>query len=175
MVHGFVKQSQGHIKIYSEPGEGTTVKLYLPRAGRAGTAQTGTRAGGGGRGTETVLLVEDNDLVRTYAEEQLQALGYRVLVARTSAEALALADRDASIDLLFTDIIMPGGMNGRKLAEAIRQVRPAIRVLYTSGYTENAIIHHGRLDPGVHLLNKPYSRADLAAKLRVVLGASHEP
>ena len=176
MVHGFVKQSQGHIKVYSEPGEGTTVKLYLPRAGRAGTAQTGTRAGvGGGRGTETVLLVEDNDLVRAYAEEQLQSLGYRVLVARTSAEALALAEKDASIDLLFTDIIMPGGMNGRKLAEAIRQVRPAIRVLYTSGYTENAIIHHGRLDPGVHLLNKPYSRADLAAKLRVVLGASHEP
>ena len=161
MVYGFVKQSNGHIKIYSEVGHGTTVKLYLPQA--AGSALANAPVENRGEpehGGETILVVEDDPLVRQYVLTQIQSLGYATLSASSGAEAIAVIDAGNPIDLLFTDVIMPGNMNGRELAEEALKRRPEIRVLFTSGYTENAIIHHGRLDPGVLLLAKPYRRAD---------------
>ncbi|MGK2898981.1 MAG: ATP-binding protein [Burkholderiaceae bacterium] len=173
MVYGFAKQSAGHVSIYSEPGHGTTVKLYLPRAAAARSAMASpdvTEPAVRG-GAETVLVVEDDAPVRQLASHELRALGYRVLEAPSGADAMRIVEGDEPIDLLFTDVVMPGGMSGRKLADAARAVRPSLRVLYTSGYTENAIVHHGRLDPGVMLLPKPYRRADLARAVRTALGA----
>jgi CheY-like chemotaxis protein len=171
MVYGFVKQSNGHVKIYSEEGHGTTVKLYLPRA--AGTAETPAESARPtiARGDETILIVEDDALVRNYVVTQIGRLGYRTLAASNAAEGLAIIDGPEYIDLLFTDVIIPGGMNGRQLAiEAVKR-RPGLKVLYTSGYTENAIVHHGRLDADVLLLAKPYVSADLARMIRTALGA----
>jgi PAS domain S-box-containing protein len=170
MVYGFVKQSGGHIKVYSEEGQGTTIKLYLPRGtGEAETEAPPPEVAEGG--DETVLVVEDDEQVRTFAITQLTSLGYTTLAAANAREALAILDSDAQIDLLFTDVIMPGGMNGRQLAEEATRRNPSLAVLYTSGYTENAVVHHGRLDPGVTLLNKPYRRLDLARKVREALAA----
>ena len=172
MVYGFVKQSNGHIKIYSEVGHGTTVKLYLPQA--AGSALANAPVENRGEpehGGETILVVEDDPLVRQYVLTQIQSLGYATLSASSGAEAIAVIDAGKPIDLLFTDVIMPGNMNGRELAEEALKRRPEIRVLFTSGYTENAIIHHGRLDPGVLLLAKPYRRSDLATLIRAALVA----
>ncbi|MES3008609.1 MAG: PAS domain-containing protein [Pseudomonadota bacterium] len=170
MVYGFVKQSNGHIKIYSELGQGTTVRIYLPRAqGEMDERHERppiVRASGG---SERILLVEDDDLVREYVEGQLRGLGYRVTTTTNASEALEQLRSTAEIDLLFTDVMMPGEMNGRQLAEVAIALRPGLKVLYTSGYTENAIVHHGRLDPGVQLLSKPYRRDELAQKLRSVL------
>ena len=123
------------------------------------------------RGHETILVVEDDALVRGYVIAQLGGLGYRTLVASDGAAALALVDQGVEFDLLFTDMIMPGGMNGRELAEAVRQRRREVKVLYTSGYTDNAIVHEGHLDPGVALLRKPYRKSDLAQKIREVLAS----
>jgi PAS domain S-box-containing protein len=170
MVYGFVKQSGGHIKVYSEEGHGTTFKLYLP--------QTDDNAGAGivypmmtaTGGTETILAVEDDALVRQYVVVRLQSLGYSVLAAASAREALDLVSAGVEFDLLFTDVIIGADMNGRQLADAIAGMRPNVKVLYTSGYTENAIIHHGRLDPGVALIDKPYRMAELARKIREVLG-----
>jgi PAS domain S-box-containing protein len=170
MVYGFVKQSKGHMKLYSEPGVGTTVKLYLPRSvddSAFNLPPSSIPAPIGG--SETVLVVEDDELVRRHAEIQLAALGYRVIVASNGPRAMAIVRQCKDIDLLFTDVVMPGGMNGRQLADAAQAIRPGLKVLYTSGYAENAIVHHGRLDPGVHLLGKPYRRSELAAKVRRVL------
>jgi len=172
MVYGFVKQSLGHIKIYSEVGHGTTIRIYLPRSASDAIAlplvpDTGTPVGG----HETVLVVEDDELVRNYVLAQLQSLGYATLSAGNAGAALALVDAEAQFDLLFTDVIMPGGMNGRQLADEVRKRRPTVKVLFTSGYTENAIVHHGRLDPGVNLLAKPYRKSDLARKIHEVLEA----
>jgi CheY-like chemotaxis protein len=170
MVYGFVKQSRGHISIYSEPGLGTTVKMYLPRAQgneKAPEKETDVPAGGG---NETILLVEDDEMVRRYASKQLGSLGYRVLTAGNGPEALTLLEEHSGIDLLFTDIVMPGGMSGREVAEEVQRRDPAVRVLYTSGYTEDAILHHGRLDQSVLLLSKPYRRAELVAMVRKALG-----
>jgi len=169
MVYGFVKQSRGHIKIYSEPGEGTTVKLYLPRADRgderpvppASPVRFSNLA-------ETILLVEDDSAVRDQAARQLRELGYRVISAVDGEAALAVL-QEQEVDLLFTDVIMPGGPNGPELARLARQRLPGLPVLYTSGYTENAIVHQGRLDPGIHLLEKPYHREQLARKVRNAL------
>jgi PAS domain S-box-containing protein len=173
MVYGFVKQSGGHIKIYSEEGHGTTVKIYLPRAAeQAENAAEHTAPDALRGGSESVLVVEDDRLVRDYVVAQVKALGYDTLSATNAAEALALIDAGAAIDLLFTDIVMPGAMNGRELAEAAVKKRPGLKVLYTSGYTENAIVHHGRLDPGVLLLAKPYRKADLARMIRTALEAT---
>jgi CheY-like chemotaxis protein len=172
MVYGFVKQSGGHIKIYSEVGHGSTIKMYLPRA--ATMAQQFTDMAPAESihgGYETVLIVEDDALVRTYVTAQVRALGYRTLAATNATEALTLIDGDTPIDLLFTDVVMPGTMNGRQLAEEARRRRPAIKVLFTSGYAENAIVHHGRLDPGVLLLAKPYRKQQLAQMIRTALGA----
>src|SRR6185312_4377292 len=159
MVFGFIKQSGGHIKIYSEEGYGTSVKLYLPRStGRHETAAEAEVASRVEGGRETILVVEDDELVRKYVITQVQSLGYVTLEAANATEALVLIENNRSIDLLFTDVIMQGPMNGRHLAdEAIRR-RPNLRTLFTSGYTENAILHHGRLDPGVLLLAKPYRK-----------------
>jgi len=170
MVFGFVKQSGGHVRIYSEVGQGTTVRMFVPRSfeGAATEKEVATEAIGG---TELILLVEDDDLVRQHAYDQLTALGYRVVTARNGPEAMAVVNRRADFDLLFTDVVMPGGMNGRALADAARAVRPDLPVLFTSGYTEDAIVHHGRLDPGVQFLSKPYGRGDLARAVRAALEA----
>jgi PAS domain S-box-containing protein len=167
MVFGFVKQSGGHIKIYSEQDHGTTVKIYLPRATGvsediAAPLQPAMVEGG----SETVLVVEDDAMVRGYVVTQVQSLGYTTLSAANATEALELINGHPEIDLLFTDVIMPGPMNGRQLAvEAVKRL-PALKTLYTSGYTENAIVHHGRLDPGVLLLAKPYRKSELARMIR---------
>src|ERR1700730_11267364 len=151
MVYGFVKQSNGHIRIYSEEGHGTTVKLYLPQA--TGIPQVAADVGVSGieRGDESILIVEDDALVREYVVTQISSLGYDTLAASNGAEALAIIDGPERIDLLLTDVIIPGGMNGRQLAIAAEMRRPGLKVLFTSGYTENAIVHHGRLDAGVLL------------------------
>lgn len=170
MVFGFVKQSGGHAKIYSEEGEGTTVRLYFPRVRRAEVEAIEHRADDAViGGNEHILVVEDDALVREHLIAQLRDLGYRVTDASSGPEAYELVKRMDDIDLLFTDVVMPGGMNGRQLAEAALKLRPGLKVLYTSGYTENAIIHHGRLDPGVHLLSKPYRRQEMASKVRKAL------
>ncbi|WP_121969912.1 PAS domain S-box protein [Leptolyngbya sp. BC1307] len=175
MVYGFVKQSGGHIKLYSELGQGTTIKMYLPRFWGDTEPQPRQVDRSVVGGSELILLVEDDELVRRYAHDQLVNLGYRVLVATNGPTALILLRQRDDIDLLFTDVVMPGGMSGRELAYLARRFRPGLNVLYTSGYTEDAIVHHGRLDPGVQLLSKPYSRAELSQKIRDALAAPHRP
>jgi PAS domain S-box-containing protein len=168
MVYGFVKQSGGHIKIYSEEGHGTSIRLYLPPA--RGPVESTTKAVAPvSGGTETVLVVEDDSLVRNFATTQLQSLGYKTIAAADSRAALVLLENGQPFDLLFTDVIMPGGMSGRQLAEEVTKRRPGTKVLYTSGYTGNAIVHHGRLDDGVLLLTKPYRRSQLAKMVRQAL------
>ena len=168
MVYGFVKQSGGHIKIYSEQGHGTTIRLYLPPAtGRieAGISAAPPMSGG----TETILVVEDDAMVRNFVTAQLRSLGYEVIAAADSRAALDHLERRQPFDLLFTDVIMPGGMSGRELADEVIKRRPGMKVLYTSGYTETAIVHHGRLDEGVLLLTKPYRKPQLARMVRLAL------
>lgn len=170
MVYGFVKQSRGHVKIYTEIGHGTTIKLYLPRSGNlpeqtlAGAVEAALL-----RGDEKILLVEDDDMVREHATAQLQMLGYKVVAVRNGAAAIQALQEIADFDLLFTDVVMPGGINGPQLALEAERLRPGLPVLFTSGYTENAIMHHGRLDAGVQLLTKPYRLEDLSRKVRIVL------
>jgi PAS domain S-box-containing protein len=168
MVYGFVKQSAGHIMIYSEEGHGTTIKMYLPPATGALPVAEPTPAPAVEGGHERILVVEDDKLVRDYVLAQLHSLGYVTLDAANATEALALVHTGHAFDLLFTDVIMPG-MNGRQLADEISKVRPGLKVLFTSGYTENAIIHHGRLDEGVLLLAKPYRKSDMAVMIRKAL------
>jgi CheY-like chemotaxis protein len=171
MVYGFVKQSNGHVKIYSEEGHGTAVKLYLPQAEGVAAPATEAVITAGDHGDESILIVEDDALVREYVVAQISRFGYHTLSASNATEGLAIINGPERIDLLFTDVIIPGGMNGRQLAtEAVKQ-RPGLKVLYTSGYTENAIVHHGRLDAGVLLLAKPYVSSDLARMIRVALAS----
>ena len=184
MVHGFVKQSDGHVRIYSEVGSGTTVKIYLPRfigaeevsaapAGKTQTEQAIPRA----KPNEMILLVEDNADVREYARDVLLELGYGVLDAANVQEALRVVAKKPRISLVFTDVVL-GDSNGRVLADKVRQIYPAVPVLFTTGYTRNAIVHQGRLDRDVHLLNKPFTQQDLARKVRELLDAaeaSHLP
>jgi signal transduction histidine kinase/CheY-like chemotaxis protein len=172
MVYGFVKQSNGHIKIYSEEGHGTTLRIYLPQAaGAALPAVELESASSIVGGSETILVVEDDNLVRTFVVGQIQSLGYVTLSAVNADEALGVINSAQKIDLLFTDMIMPGSMNGRQLADAALRRRPSLRVLFTSGYTENTVIHYGRLDAGVMLLAKPYRKPDLARMIRSALDA----
>ena len=165
MVYGFVKQSGGHVSVYSEVDEGTTIKIYLPRCHEDvpevnPASQEPAATAGQGR----ILLVEDDAHVREFAAAQVASLGYSVVTAENGAQALVWLNSQEAFDLLFTDVVMPG-MSGRKLAEEAVRLRPGLRVLFTSGYTENAIVHHGRLDEGVQLLQKPYRKADLARKI----------
>jgi PAS domain S-box-containing protein len=172
MVFGFVKQSGGHIKIYSEEGHGTSVKIYLPRA--TGLQQTAAEVQVSSNiegGSETVLVVEDDALVRRYVMTQIESLGYTTLEAANASDALRIIDDVRTIDLLFTDVIMPGIMNGRQLVDEALKRRPGLKTLYTSGYTENAIVHHGRLDSGVLLLAKPYRKSELARMIRLALAS----
>jgi len=169
MVYGFAKQSGGHVKIYSEPGFGTTVKMYLPRSVEAEDALDPVDLRQPTGGTETILVAEDDEGVRETVVELLGELGYRVLKAPDAASALAIVSSGIPIDLLFTDVVMPGPLRSPDLARKAREAIPNLAVLFTSGYTENAIVHGGRLDPGVELLGKPYTRAALASKIRHVL------
>jgi PAS domain S-box-containing protein len=180
MVYGFVKQSHGHIKIYSEVDQGTTVKLYLPRTNQkediVGEVDQEAALGG----TETILVAEDDDEVRATAVEMLTDLGYRVYKARDAMSALSVIEKGHAIDLLFTDVVMPGELKSPELARKAKERLPNITVLFTSGYTENAIVHGGRLDAGVDLLPKPYTRDALARKIRRALerninGAASKP
>jgi len=170
-VYGFVKQSGGHVRVYSEVDEGTTVKLYLPRL--AGDVeeheQVEHRPAPQSRGGETILVVEDDENVRTATSDMLAELGYRVVMAADGTSALQLVGEHPEIKLLFTDVGLPGGMNGRQLADAARATRPDLPVLFTTGYARNAIVHQGRLDPGIHLLSKPFTFAELADKLALML------
>ncbi|MBV9571513.1 MAG: CHASE3 domain-containing protein [Alphaproteobacteria bacterium] len=168
-VYGFVKQSGGHVKIYSELGEGTTVKLYLPRSTAAAqwTAPSLVKPEHGGG--ETVLVVEDDEAVRSAVTDMLAELGYAVLQAENAEQAIAVLQEGAKASILFTDVVMPGRISTRELARAAKEMLPDIRVLFTSGYTQNAIVHHGRLDEGVELLSKPYRKDELARKLRGLL------
>jgi CheY-like chemotaxis protein len=170
MVYGFVKQSGGHVAIYSEEGCGTTIRLYLPQAASAALPTPAEANSAVAGGTETILAVEDDELVRNYVIAQLHSLGYTTHVAANAAEALAIVARGTPFDLLFTDIVMPGAMNGRALAEEVLRRHPQMRVLFTSGYTEEVALRD-RLEQGVNLLSKPYRKADLARKIREVLDA----
>jgi signal transduction histidine kinase len=170
-VYGFVKQSGGHIKIYSEPGRGTSIKIYLPRhhapGGQPAEFQQATGLPMEGH-QELVLVVDDEDVVRSIAADGLRELGYRVLEAPDARTALALLEEYPDVDLLFTDIVMPE-VNGRKLAEQALRKRPGLKVLFTSGYTRNAIVHNGVVDADVHLIGKPSTLDELAEKVRDVL------
>jgi PAS domain S-box-containing protein len=171
-VYGFVRQSAGHVKIYSELGEGTTVKIYLPRQiGDEEHPEAIERASApsGAIGAETILVVEDDDTLRLYAVEVLNDLGYSVLAAATATAALDIIGRGHEIDLLFTDVVMPGAMNGRQLADEAKRRRPGLKVLFTTGYARNAIVHQGRLDRGVEMIGKPYTFQELGARIRALL------
>ena len=176
MVYGFVKQSGGHVSIYSEIGEGTTIKMYLPReSGRADPLPDADEHSViMGRG-ETILVVEDDADVRVLVVNMLLDLGYEVLQAGSGREAMACVYGKDGIDLMLTDIVLPGGMNGRELAHAAGRRRRGLPTLFMSGYTENAVIHHGRLDEGVSLLQKPFRRRDLAHKVREVIDQGQRP
>ncbi len=170
-VYGFIKQSAGHVKLYSEEGQGTVVKLYLPRLMtdrvefRATSEDPQVPTGQG----QTILVVEDEPAVREHSVTSLRELGYRVLSASEGHAALRILAREIEVEVLFTDVGLPGGMSGRQLAEAARVLRPGLKVLYTTGYARNAIVHGGVLDPGIELLPKPFSYGALAAKIRAVL------
>jgi CheY-like chemotaxis protein len=172
-VYGFIKQSGGHVKIYSELGAGTTIKLYLPRhvlaenVGRAPTAVGSVPRGNG----ETILVVEDDPDVRSFTIELLQELGYQTIDAPDGAAALRLLETRGDVRMLFTDVGLPHGMNGRQLANEAQRRRTGLKVLFTSGYARNAIVHHGRLDPGVELITKPFTYSGLGVKIRRILDA----
>jgi len=168
-VYGFVKQTGGHLKIYSEVDEGTTIKLYLPRELGDVFSQPRQAAALALTGTETVLLVDDDEIVRATVASMLESLGYEVLTASSGVEALSILENGTAIALLFTDVVMPGPISGRKLAERAVEINPAIKILFTSGYTENSIVHNSRLDTGVEFLSKPFDRERLAIKVRRVL------
>lgn len=177
-VHGFVRQSGGHVRIYSEGGQGTTVKLYLPRATENVVSLDGLNSDipidvAGGH--ERILVVEDDDTLREFSTGALIELGYRVVYAKSAPRALELLERDSDIDLLFTDVVLPDGINGRQLADEARRRRPGLRVLYTTGYTRNAIVHHGRLDPGINFIGKPFTYEQLARRVRNILDSGSIP
>ncbi len=173
MAYGFAKQSGGHIRLYSEPGAGTSVKLYLPRTEQPEMQVQQSTVGPVVGGSETILVVEDDLPVQATVIELLTGLGYSVLRANDAQSALSILQSGLPIDLLFTDVVMPGPLSSTELARQARLLLPEIAVLFTSGYTRNAIVHGGRLDPGVELLSKPYRQEDLARKVRQLLGTQH--
>jgi PAS domain S-box-containing protein len=169
MAYGFVKQSGGHIKAYSEPGQGTTFKIYLPRVHQAEAVLTEKPVDISVGGSETILVVEDDPAVQETVVATLSGLGYRVLEAHDGESALATLQGGAQVDLLFTDVVMPGPVKSTELARQAKTLLPNIAVLFTSGYTQNAIVHGGKLDAGVELISKPYGRSELAKKVRRML------
>lgn len=174
MVYGFVKQSNGHVQIYSELGQGTAIKMYFPRLSDAASVPAWEVAEApamprSGEHNECILLVEDDEDVSRFVIDALSDIGYRVEHAATAARALEILKSVPQIALLFTDVILPGGMNGRELANEVKKLRPELPVLFATGYTRNAIIHHGRLDTDVDLLTKPFTTEALARKVRQVL------
>jgi PAS domain S-box-containing protein len=176
-VYGFSKQSGGHVKIYSELGDGTTIKLYFPRVHAAVSDRESDAAPlvAHGSATETILVVEDDPDVRSYGCDSLRDLGYDVIETKDGHAALKVLDSNPQIKVLFTDVGLPGGMNGRQLADEARRRRPQLKVLFTTGYARNAIVHDGRLDPGVELITKPYTQAALSTKLRDIIDFSEGP
>jgi CheY-like chemotaxis protein len=170
MVYGFAKQSLGHAKICSQLGQGTTVRIYLPRIGATSGQAVSPHIESGARGRgEIILVVEDDPDMRNLTAMLLRSNNYGVLEAANAQSALRLLASPRRVALLLTDVVLPGGMNGKELAyEALRR-NPGLKVIYMSGYSEDAILHHGRLDPGVHLLQKPFRKRDLAAKVRAIL------
>jgi two-component system NtrC family sensor kinase len=173
-VYGFMKQSEGHVKIYSEAGEGTTIKLYLPRRDGNEAAHSADEPVSSERGrAETILIVEDDDGVRQYASEILRDLNYQIIEAKDSATALRLLDADKKFDLLLTDVVLPG-KNGRELATEVERRRPGTKVIFMTGYSRNAIVHHGRLDPGTALIQKPLIERVLAQKIRQILDSGSD-
>lgn len=171
MVYGFVKQSGGHVSIYSEPGHGSTVRLYLPRSLAEEDRESLPALAPVEGGSETVLVVEDDDAVRETVIALISDLGYRVLTARDPQAGLSVIESGAPIDLLFTDVVMPGPITSREMARRAQERLPGIAVLFTSGYTQNSIVHGGKLDAGVELLSKPYTQQALARRLRQMLAA----
>jgi CheY-like chemotaxis protein len=169
MVYGFARQSGGYVTLYSEPSVGTTVKLYFPPAdGEFGHDEARAASGEEPRGSECVLLVEDDAMVRRHVEGLLGVLGYRTILAENGAAAIAILAGAEPVDLVFTDMVMPGGMSGRELAKAARRLRPGLKVLFTSGYT-NEMFQARAKEPVLNFLAKPYRRRELALKLRAVL------
>jgi PAS domain S-box-containing protein len=171
-VYGFVRQTGGHIRIYSEVGEGTSVKLYLPRAPADATEREGTErllALSTEGGPETILVVEDHEELRAFSTGVLRELGYNVVEASSGRVALEVLQTNSDFDLLFTDVVLPDGMSGHELADEAVRRRPGLKVLFTTGYTRNAIVHNGKLDPGVNLISKPFTYEQLAAKVRALL------
>jgi CheY-like chemotaxis protein len=158
------------VKVYSEQGHGTTVRIYLPRAREEEDLETNIDPGPAKGGSETILVVEDDEEVRATVVELLTDLGYRVLRAKDAQSALAIVESGVPVDLLFTDVVMPGPLRSTEMARKARERVPGIAVLFTSGYTDNAIVHAGRLDEGIDLLSKPYTHEALARKVRHVLG-----
>jgi CheY-like chemotaxis protein len=171
-AYGFVKQSGGHIKIYSEVGEGTTVKLYLPRTRRAQDTLDAASAQPVEGGSERILVVEDDEGVRAAVVDMLIDLGYSVQRAENAEAALKLLESGVPADLLFTDVVMPGAISTREFTRRAQELLPKLLVLYTSGYTQNAIVHNGRLDDDAFLLSKPYRKDELARKLRSVFAGT---
>ena len=169
-VYGFVKQSGGHAKIYTEVGQGTTIKMYFPRfSGSARPEEIAPEEIAEGEIFETILVVEDDEDLRVYISDVLRDLNYRVLSARSAQAALTILLQDESkVDLLLTDVVMPG-INGRELGRRAHQIRPELKILYMTGYSRNAVVHQGRLDEGVNLLEKPISQAKLALRVREIL------
>jgi two-component system NtrC family sensor kinase len=174
MVYGFMKQSNGYVNIDSEIGEGTAIKLYFPRLSEPGallewTDERGARPNLEARGSETILLVEDDPEVRKFSAGVLREQGYTVHIAPDAVSGLAVLQADPKIALLFTDVVLPGGTNGRQLADEARRQRPELKILFATGYTRNAIIHEGRLDADVELLSKPFTAESLTRKIRQIL------
>ena len=170
-VYGFVKQSKGHVRIYSESGEGTTIKLYFPRHDGEETVMSADEQGDPERGRgETILIVEDDDGVREYASDILRDLNYQVIEAKDSASAMRLLEADRPFDLMLTDVVLPG-ISGRALADEVIRRRPGAKVIFMTGYSRNAIVHQGRLDRGTELISKPLTEATVARKIRQVLDA----
>ena len=174
MIYGFARQSGGQVRTYSEVGDGTMVCLYLPRhVGSADAGETepdlaeAPRAEAG----ETVLVVDDEPTVRMLVTEVLEELGYTAIEAADGAGGLKVLQSDVRIDLLVTDVGLPGGMNGRQVADAARIARPKLKVLFITGYAENAVLSHGHLDPGMHVLTKPFAMDTLASRIKDLISA----
>jgi CheY-like chemotaxis protein len=177
MVYGFVKQSRGHVRIHSAVGRGATVSLYFPRSKerreRSGRSEPVRKSAPlAVPATETVLVVEDDEEVTRFATEVLREAGYRVLTARDGASALRLIEHDDEIALLFTDVVLPGGMNGRQLAADALLRRPGLKVLYATGYWRNAVLHHDGAEPDIEVLTKPFTYETLTHKVRELLGTN---